>query len=182
MHIALVILVIIGIWYHLNLSHLPQITLLYGVIAIWCAERATRILKVVYRNMGANGSCALVEALPGNACRVTVNMARPWHFKPGQHAYIYMPSVGMWQSHPFSVAWCEEGAESSMGEDKLVMNRQDIQEVSKTSISFVIRERTGFTGKLWRKAEASPEGRFTTKCYAEGPYGGIHMVRLFDIL
>jgi ferredoxin-NADP reductase len=171
----LVILIIITIWYHLKLANLSQITLLYGVIAIWVAERATRILKMMYRNIG--GTKALVEALPGNACRVTIDLARPWRFKPGQHAYLYMPSVGLWTSHPFSIAWSEEA--ENLNEEKLAMNRQDVLALQKTSMSFVIRARTGFTNKLFKKAEACPNGRFFTRCLAEGPYGGMHTMHSY---
>lgn len=175
LHIILVTFIIITVWYHLKLADLPQTTILIGVIALWGAERATRVLKLMYRNVGNGGSRTLVEALPGNACRVTVDMARPWTFKPGQHAYIYMPAVGLWTSHPFSVAWSEVGEDLS--DEKLAMNRQDILAMQKTSMSFIIRSRTGFTKKLFKKAEASPDGRFSTSCYVEGPYGGMHMVR-----
>ncbi len=167
------ILVIITIWYHLQLADLPQISLLIGVIVLWVLERFTRIAKVIYRNNA--GSKALVEALPGNACRVTVDMARPWTFKSGQHAYLYMPAVGAITSHPFSVAWSEEAEQ--LDNEKLPMNRRDILAMRKTKISFIIRERTGFTKKLFKKAEASPDGKFVTKCFAEGPYGGLHKVR-----
>jgi hypothetical protein len=169
-----VILLLVTIWFHLHLADLDQITLLYGAIAVWAAERATRVMKVMYRNVGKGGSKALVEALPGNACRVTIDMARPWDFKPGQHAYLYMPALGLWTSHPFSVAWSE--VVEDLSHEKLAMNRQDILAMQKTSMSFIIRARTGFTDKLLKKTEASPDGRFTTKCYAEGPYGGMHMV------
>jgi NAD(P)H-flavin reductase len=177
LHIALIIVVIIGIWYHLKLSNLPQLTLLYGAISIWLVDRITRVLKVAYRNFGKGGTRTLVEALPGNAVRVTVDMARPWRFKPGQHAYLYMPSIGLFQSHPFSVAWSEEAED--LTEEKLAMNRQDILAMQKTNMSFVIRARTGFTEKLYRKAEASPDGKFFTKCFAEGPYGGMHMMHSY---
>ncbi|KAM3070226.1 hypothetical protein ACMFMG_010063 [Clarireedia jacksonii] len=177
LHIALVIVVIIGIWYHLKLAELPQLSLLYGAIGIWLFERTTRILKIAYRNFGKGGTRTLVEALPGNAVRVTVDMARPWRFKPGQHAYLYMPSIGLFQSHPFSVAWSEEAED--LTEEKLAMNRQDILAMQKTNMSFVIRARTGFTEKLYRKAEASPDGKFFTKCFAEGPYGGMHMMHSY---
>lgn len=119
----------------------------------------------------------MVEALPGNACRVTVEMARPWTFKPGQHAYIYMPSIGLFTSHPFSVAWSEEA--EGLDPEKGAMNRQDILEMQKTSISFVIRARTGFTKTLYKKAEAAPDGKLVTKCYPEGPYGGMHMMHSY---
>jgi hypothetical protein len=134
-----------------------------------------RVLKTAYRNGGGNQ--ALVESLPGGACRVTVDMAQPWTFKPGHHAYLYMPSVGLWTSHPFSVAWSEEA--EKLDSEKLAMSRQDILAMQKTNMSFIIRGRTGFTGKLCRKAEAAPDGRFYTKCFAEGPYGGMHMMHSY---
>ncbi|KAK2630133.1 hypothetical protein QTJ16_000953 [Diplocarpon rosae] len=172
LHIGLAVLSIVGLWFHLKLSEVPQLTLLYGVVGIWAAERAIRVIKLVYRNGG--GSRALVEALPGNAVRVTVNMPRPWTFKPGQHAYLYMPSIGLMTSHPFSVAWSDEAGH--LEGEKLAMSRQDVLAMRKTSMSFVIRERTGFTSKLFRKAEGSPDQRFYTTTFAEGPYGGKHMM------
>ncbi|TGO60759.1 hypothetical protein BOTNAR_0140g00010, partial [Botryotinia narcissicola] len=177
LHIALVIVVIIGIYYHLKLADLPQLPLLWGAIILWVTERVYRVLTVAYRNFGKSGSRTLVEALPGNAVRVTVDMARPWKFKPGQHAYLYMPSIGLFQSHPFSVAWSEEAEDLS--DEKLAMNRQDILAMQKTSMSFVIRARTGFTEKLFKKAEASPDGKLYIKCWAEGPYGGMHMMHSY---
>lgn len=170
LHIAFAIVVIIGLWYHLRLAKLPQITLLYGVITIWVFERVSRIAKVFYRNRF--GSRALIEALPGNACRVTIDMPNPWKFKAGQHAYLYMPSVGLMTSHPFSVAWSEE--KEDLSGESLVMTRQDILAMRKTSMSFIIRQRTGFTSKLFRKADASPDKKFSTNVFAEGPYGGLH--------
>lgn len=167
-HITLAIGAIVGVWYHCQLKGLSQITLLYGVVAIWATERFTRICIVMYRNVGKGGTTTLVEALPGNACRVTVELARPWSFKPGCHAYLYMPSIGFMTSHPFSIAWTEDECQPD--------NEKGIVTTQKSSISFVIRARTGFTAKLFAKAEAQPEGKLWVKCYAEGPYGGLHMM------
>ncbi|KAI9050036.1 hypothetical protein LZ554_006181 [Drepanopeziza brunnea f. sp. 'monogermtubi'] len=172
LHISLAILSIVGLWYHLKLATAYQLELVYGVVALWAADRAIRLITLFYRNGG--GSRALVEALPGNAVRVTVNMRRPWTFKAGQHAYLYMPSIGLMTSHPFSVAWSEE--DEQLGEEKLAMNRQDILAMKKTSMSFVIRERTGFTRKLCQKAEKAPDQKFYITTFAEGPYGGKHMM------
>ena len=172
LHIILAAVTIVGIWYHLRLKDLSQIKYLYTVISLWAGDRAIRFLRVAYHNFGSGGTRTLVEALPGNACRVTVTMARPWKFQPGQHAYLYFPSVGLWQSHPFSVAWSEEA--ESLDSEKLAMNRQDVLSMRKTTMSFVIRGRTGMTGSLFKKAAADPDGRYITKCLVEGPYGGLH--------
>ncbi|KAL2181547.1 ferric reductase like transmembrane component-domain-containing protein [Thermothelomyces heterothallicus CBS 202.75] len=170
-HIAIAILSIIGLWYHLDLKKLPQLKYLYAVVVLWVFDRAARLIRLAYRNIGAGGTKTLVEALPGGACRVTVTMARPWDFKPGQHAYLYMPTIGFWQSHPFTVAWSDESDHHS-AEEKLPMRRQDILGNKKTTFSFIVRGRTGFTGALYSRAAAQPDGKMVTRCLVEGPYRG----------
>ena len=128
--------------------------------------------------MGNGGTKAVVETLPGDAIRVTVNMARPWTFRPGQHMYITLPSVGLWTSHPFSVAWSNEEARID-SEKGLIMNRQDVLTMQKTSMSLVIRRRTGFTNTLYKRAERAPEGRIVVNALAEGPYGGLHSLHSY---
>lgn len=164
-----------GIWIHLSGRHQQQI--IYAVVAIWAFERTYRLVRILMRNVGNGGTQADVEVLPGDALRVTVRMARPWTFRPGQHAYLTIPSVGLHTNHPFSLAWSEEEEDLSItnmtADDKgLPMNRQDILEHRKTSMSFIIRRRTGFTEKLYKKADLSAAGRFSCNAFVEGPYGG----------
>lgn len=173
-HIVGAALALGAVWVHLK--DREQQLMLYGVIAVWVMERTWRFARLVVGNVGKGGTQADVEVLPGDALRVTVRMARPWSFRPGQHAYLYMPTIGLWTNHPFSVAWSEEeensGSMSSIADEKgLPMSRQDILEHSKTSMSFIIRRRTGFTDKLFRKADLSAAGRFSTSAFVEGPYG-----------
>lgn len=106
LHIGLVITAVVALWYHLAYFPVPA-RFLEATIALWIYDRAMRFFRIVYRNFGKGGSKAEVELLPGDAVRVTMHMARPWHFRPGQHAYIYMPAVGFFTSHPFTVAWSE---------------------------------------------------------------------------
>lgn len=172
LHILLAVAAVVGLWYHLDLEGLDAIKWLIPVIPIWAGDRFLRFARVVYRNFGNGGNKTVVEALPGNSVRVTVTMARPWTFRPGQHAYLYMPTISFWQSHPFTVGWSEEAESLSSG--KLAMNRQDVLAMQKTSMSFIIRGRTGMTNALYQRAAASNEGRMTTTCWVEGPYGGEH--------
>ncbi|KAF2261730.1 hypothetical protein CC78DRAFT_469567 [Lojkania enalia] len=175
LHICAAALAVAAVWMHLNGR--PQQFMLYGVVALWVFERTMRLARLIVRNVGSGGTKADVEVLPGDALRVTVRMARPWRFRPGQHAYIYMPLVGLWTNHPFSLAWSEEEEElnvaSMVADEKgLPMNRQDILEMRKTSMSFIVRRRTGFTERLYKKADLSAAGKFTTAAFVEGPYGG----------
>lgn len=191
-HIIGAALALGAVWVHLK--ERPQQFMLYGVLALWVMERTIRFARLVINNVGKGGTSADVEVLPGDALRVTVRMARPWRFRPGQHAYLYMPSIGLWTNHPFSIAWSEEeedlSIQSSIADEKgLPMNRQDILEHRKTSMSFIIRRRTGFTDKLFQKATLTASGRFSTSAFVEGPYGkcrclfpqDFHIHRLIDI-
>jgi hypothetical protein len=107
----------------------------------------------------------LVEDLAGNACRITVDMVPPWSFKPSQHVYLYIPSIKLWTSCPFSVAWSEEAA--NLIDEGLAMNHKDLLSMKNTNMSFIVRTRTRFTNIRFKKGTTSPNRRFLTKCFAE---------------
>lgn len=154
---------------HLD-GYSQQQFLLMSATGIWLGERVMRVVSIVRNNAGAGGTKVVVEALPGDAIRVTIRVARPWKFKPGQHIYLYLPSVGWWTSHPFSLAWSDE-AQDVYSEKGLPTDQRDVLSMKKTTMSLIIRRRTGFTDKLWQKAEKSETGRFVSTAIIEGPYG-----------
>lgn len=125
---------------------------------------------MIYRNVSNGGTTATVEALPGEAMRVTLRMARPWKFKPGQHLYLYLPSVGLWTSHPFTAAWSDT-EEVATDEKGLVMTRQDVLGLQKPTISLIVRRRTGLTNRLYEKATENGNTSVTLRALVEGPYG-----------
>lgn len=96
-HIALVSLVMAALWIHLD--GLQQLDYLKAVIALWVVERLIRLSSLIHRN-ARGGTKADVQVLPGDAMRVTLRLARPWTFKPGQYIFLTIPSVGLWTSHP----------------------------------------------------------------------------------
>ncbi|KAI4086037.1 MAG: hypothetical protein LQ348_005456 [Seirophora lacunosa] len=174
LHIVLVIVTLGFLWKHLENTY-PQNYLL-AMIILWAFERFTRLVFLVYRNVGRGGTKAELELLPGDACRVTLRMVRPWTFEPGQYAFITVPSVGLWTSHPFSIAWSKSENET-MEEDSekgYKISADDVlaDTTDQTSMSLIIRRRSGFTDKLFEKAERSTSGITSITAYVEGPYGG----------
>ncbi|KAJ5643871.1 uncharacterized protein N7484_006378 [Penicillium longicatenatum] len=166
LHFVLAALTMAFLWVHLDGMHSQNY--LFTAIILWISERTVRIVILIYRNYGPNSTMANVEILHGDAMRITLRLARPWTFKPGQHLYLYIPAVGWWTSHPFSIAWSEnthsdeEGLPSS--EDDLLGNRQ-------STISLLVQRRAGMTDHLFRKAS---KGSTTYRALTEGPYGNIH--------
>ncbi|KAI5291661.1 hypothetical protein KEM54_002050 [Ascosphaera aggregata] len=170
LHIALAAVTFGMLWVHLNGFH--QQRYLLAAIVFWAFDRACRFMWILYRNIGSRTTSAVVEVLPGESLRITFQMVRPWKFRPGQHAYLYIPSVGIWTSHPFTMAWAETQEVATGGKKKLVSSNKDFRAV--TTMSMVIRRRTGFTSTLYRKAEKCPDGVFKCTALLEGPYGAEH--------
>lgn len=111
--------------------------------------------------------------MPGDALRMVVKMARPWTVRPGQHLYLYIPAIGWWTSHPFSVSWSD--AEEVITDEKgIPMTYQDVIASQKTTLSLLVRRRTGFTDKLFQRAQTSIGASVTFRALVEGPYGSIH--------
>ncbi|KAL2802717.1 ferric reductase like transmembrane component-domain-containing protein [Aspergillus granulosus] len=173
LHIFLAVAAFVGLWYHLR--GLTQQYVLLATIILWGLERGARLGSLIWRNWGKRRTVADVELLPGNVARVNVALARTWKFKSGQYMYLYIPSLGLWTSHPFSVAW-------TASEEAAVADKTDggdsfnllLHEKPRNTVSFLIKRRDGFTCKLLHKAINAEECQFRATAFAEGPFGGLH--------
>jgi predicted ferric reductase len=115
-HIVLVILLLVGCWYHL----VPHFGFVYGyqvwlciAFAFWAFDRVTRFVRVLYYNRFGN-TAAIAQAIPGcDIIEITIFPQVDWNFGPGQHSFLYLPGLHRpWQSHPFSIAgWRRKGEE-----------------------------------------------------------------------
>jgi hypothetical protein len=165
-HIILAALAVAAVWVHMDRFTYQKIFVQFA-FAIWMAERSLRILRLLYWNFGSGISRAEIEFLPGSAIRINISMARSWKFQPGQHVYVYFPSLCLWMNHPFSVAWSDK-AISQVEEKDLRLPRQDSANMDK--ITLIVRGRKGLTKKLHDMAQKSSTGKFSTIALCEGPY------------
>jgi len=166
LHIALVITALIGIWIHID--GLPSRRYLEYVLIAWALERFVRLATLIYRNLGHGNTKATLEALPGSATRVTLQLARPFRFRPGQHVYLTIPTLGLWTSHPFSVAWCDSSSSASDDTEK-GLPPSPFAPIT-TTVSLIVRSRDGFTSKIHNKALQSPSATVPLNAFVEGPY------------
>lgn len=173
----------VALWYHLK--NLLQQRVLLGTLILWGLDRAGRLGILIWRNCGKRRTTATVEVLPGSVARVDVDVSRAWNFRPGQYMYLYMPCLGLWTSHPFTVAW------KSMNDDYMNMNEKNsssdsfaalLEGSQTTTMSILIKGQDGFTKKLLQKAVDSPDGRIKAMALAEGPFGGIHCLDSYGTL
>lgn len=179
-HIALVSLTLAALWIHLDgRSQKPY---LEAVIAIWAVERFLRLSSLLYHNIGRSTTTANIEPLPGDALRITLRLARPARFKPGQHIYLTIPSIGLWTSHPFSIAWSETHPQTpqTLDPEKALATYTSNHQYTTTSlsapqttISILLCRRSGFTSRLHKRLSSTPNPstQLSFRALIEGPYG-----------
>lgn len=184
-------LTLLGVFLHLDLDRLPMRSWTVAVTAIWLLERFARLTRLIYLNFSLNeGATKLViEALPGEACRVTFHLPKRVTITPGSHVYAYIPIISLWMSHPFSVAWVESSTRrvacgiagthhkarainaSSFEKQALVdLEEHPRRDTQLTSVSLIVCARQGMTRKLYNKAVVAPGQTLYTSGLIEGPY------------
>lgn len=194
LHQLFAFLAFLGVYVHLKIDSLPQKPWIKAVLIIWVVERSTRLLRILYLNISTkNGRTKLtVEALPGEACRVTFHLPNHISIPSGSHVYAYIPRVSWWMSHPFSVAWVsprpnryltpspdQEPFSSPPKYPAISISTLEKQPLDidvhrhshPTDLSLIISARAGMTRRLYNLAQAQPSRTLSTTGFVEGPYG-----------
>lgn len=184
LHRLSVLFALVGVYVHLDTHKLPQVPWMHLIVTLWSLEWFCRLASIAYYNLSYRHGLTrvVVEAMPGEASRLTLTLARPWRPRPGCHVHLFIPRLAFWDSHPFSVAWSDtpngEATSPTKKSGDLPMAEKDdtgkapSKTPTSTSISLICRARTGFTRAMYRRASAMPNGRFTAYAAIEGPYGG----------
>ncbi|KAH7395506.1 hypothetical protein BKA64DRAFT_577016 [Cadophora sp. MPI-SDFR-AT-0126] len=167
---------LVCIYLHLYYHSLGQIAFMYAIFGILGFEYLARIWGIVSYNISIRGGRRLtkfsVEALPGNVGKVTISLARPWKPRPGAIVHVYIPSLALWTSHPFSVAWYSDSTISLRSGSEPLRRDDDLKQVS--TITLLLQARKGMTRKLYNHAkwhDAIPSRPlYTTFGVIESPY------------
>lgn len=180
LHRVLALVGFVGVYIHLEDHGLPQLPWIQAVAVLWAYEYICRLYSLFYYNIGRDRLTRVtIEAMPSEACRVTFNLVRPWRPRPGCHAHFYLPSIGLWSSHPFSIAWADLLPPKSVDPEKGTVAIYEDTTAKSISVSMVVRARSGFTRKLYEKASAQKGSTFIATGFVEGLYGGFHPLRSY---
>ena len=188
LHQVLAVCAVLGVYVHLEVAQLPALPYIRTVVSIWIAERLFRQIRLVRLNISRRRGCTTVsvEALPGEACRVTFKLPCHVTIRPGSHVYAYLPTVSLWMSHPFSVAWTNVESEPPTGVhyhqllgpaspsslEKQARLLRPAFSKTPTSLSLVMVARTGMTRTLYTKAMLAKDRIIHMPGFVEGPYAG----------
>ncbi|RDW90024.1 ferric reductase family protein [Aspergillus mulundensis] len=193
LHQLAALLAFLGVYYHIKLDVLPQMPWITAIGIFWLLDRTARLGRLLYLNFSLKrGSTSLVvQALPGEACKVTFHLPKRVHVPAGSHVYAYIPALSLWMSHPFSVAWVDPSSsvtnQGYIDNDKPPKYSADLEKqlpmppsnhtdflpansTQLTSVSLIVAARKGMTRKLYNKALSSPNSTYLTTGFIEGPY------------
>ena len=107
------------------------------------------------------GHSAELQALAGEITMLTVHgVGLSW--KAGQHVLLWCPTLAFLESHPFTIANLPKGN----GENRF------------QTLQLIIRARSGFTRKLFRRATSSA----TVTAFLTGPFGNLPTWSTYETL
>ncbi|KAF2122254.1 ferric reductase [Lophiotrema nucula] len=178
LHRLTIIIAISGVYFHMAKHALPQLPWGYLFISFLAAEPLIRTTRILYYNSSwrrRTWTKVIVEALPGEVSRITFELPSSWPANPGSFIHVYLPRITLWSSHPFSVAWWSDDEHPRLCSEKLPQSIRDL-ETSRgpSTVSCIIRARTGMTRSLYEKAGRSQTSSIQLWGAIEGPYGGYH--------
>lgn len=141
-HIVFFLLTMITMGYHLpELSDKDTIIIIVGS-CLWGADRIIRGTKILGYSIG---NFATLVPLENGGTRIFLQKA-PFGAKAGEHVFLWIPSVRMFETHPFTIVRVDQGG-----------------------VEFVVARQDGFTRDLYDHAVGNPGKR--VRASIDGPYG-----------
>lgn len=129
-------------------------------MVVWAFDRILRTTRLVWNNRGRGGEdgdfgSAAIELVSSDTVRMTLRRKMDW--RPGQHAYVILPTVSdiPSEAHPFTIASIPE--------------LPSLDDSGERDVVFLIRARGGFTGRL--RDYATRNGVCRVPAFIDGPYG-----------
>ncbi|KAM0791379.1 hypothetical protein ACM66B_005844 [Microbotryomycetes sp. NB124-2] len=108
---------------------------------------------------------AAAQLLPGRMVRLTMHTAVPVRWRPGQHVFLTIPAVRMFQSHPYTIVSVDERAKGIAP----IGGSSQLEDGSE--IVLLVRAQKGFSRRLWdhvyqKRAQKLERGAAASDCAA----------------
>lgn len=87
---------------------------------------------------------ASAQLLPGRTIRLTLNTPRAIRWRPGQHLFLTIPAVALFQSHPYTILSIDERARGI-----IPFGGPSLLRTEGSEVVLLIRAQNGFSKKLW---------------------------------
>jgi len=142
---------------------------LLSTLAILAVSYALRFLFFLnftnpWRLAWLVGDEASITLLPGDAVRITITTRMKW--RPGQYAYLRLPSVSLLVNHPFTItSLCTPGLPAHVYAPPRMAEGY-------RQMTFLLRPSSSYAQRLLAAADAQEAGD-SFRAFLDGPYGGM---------
>lgn len=156
LHIALVVVFIIGGWIHSEPRGEKYLIPFYVSVAVWAFDRFVRLLRLLsYGVQKAN-----IELINEDTLKIIANRPSWWTPHPGAHAFVHiLTPYHFWQSHPFTLI-------------------DSVEEPN--TISFYVKVKNGITKEIKNQLLEKLNNRDSYRVIVEGPYSQQLPLRKFE--
>lgn len=125
---------------------------IYIFVGIFCSLESFYVASIIYRNFRLGSRCSYLEmTYTDGIINATLHLSRPLAIDAGQYINIWVPSVSLFSSHPFTVISWDPSPQGC--------------------IKLLIKPRDGFTHKLSRDIENRNCGLTNSRVFFSGPLG-----------
>jgi ferric-chelate reductase len=150
---------------------------IYPALVLWCTDRFLRLVRILafnYRQLFAiTKSTASVKVVAPNFIRLTIPRPNLFHWRPGQTVSMTMPTLALWQAHPFTIASVDRPRLNSTCVTLPVNEKASISDDSsddEMNLLFLIKIRDGFTRTLFDKVDSTQTKEQSLPVILDGPY------------
>lgn len=179
LHTTLAVMVLIGMWYHVEIFSGAYNIFLWPCIIIWIADRLARLWKVVRYNIPYRSGFATYSPQT-NVVWLNVPRVSSAVPLPGSYYFLYLLHGTRWyESHPFTLS----GWQSQEIDQRTDLNTSTRKQA--LNLQFIIRPYTGLTGRfrdLVRSQGGEPKNGRNVRVLVEGPYGPKHDLQQYDTI
>ncbi|KAJ5916206.1 hypothetical protein N7504_000221 [Penicillium tannophilum] len=147
-HVVLFMVIVILVGMHRPDLATSTLAIIIFIACMWLSDRFLRALKLTWNFCGNNATL-----IPMQDGAVRVKLQRGLKCSPGSHAFLWMPSIRLLETHPFTM-------------------------VSTNPVEFLIRQYDGYTHDLYKLAHERPG--CVVKCSVDGGYGQVPNFMDFD--
>lgn len=181
LHVALAVMVLVGMWYHVQIFDGAYNVFLWPCFIVWISDRLIRVFRVWRCNSPYRNSLATYNA-QSNVVWLTVPRVTSTTPLPGSYYFLYLVHGSKWfESHPFTLS----GWECELATQEHELGSQKKTSKHKINLQFVIRPYNGLTARfrdlVKSQARESKQGQYV-RVLIEGPYGPNHNLRHYDTL
>jgi FAD-binding domain len=108
LHLLAAAVLLTAVWIHLGLVKSQVQSYLKIGLFVLAGTNGISLVRLLWRNYGRGQRTVAYVQKEDDALIITLDLSRPWTFRPGQYVNLCIPRASFWsvlQWHPYMISW-----------------------------------------------------------------------------